>query len=78
MRTLEDEIFKLFLQQGSWAMLAGWLLWTSNKRNEKREDKYQAVIEKNQEVIETQANAFTSISKDVSEIKQKLFEGDDK
>lgn len=75
---MEEEIFKTFLQQGSWAVLAGWLLWTSNKRNEQREDKYQAVIEKNQEVIETQANAFTSISKDVSEIKQKLFEGEDK
>ncbi|PEA23076.1 bacteriocin biosynthesis protein [Bacillus cereus] len=73
---MEEQIFNMFLQQGSWAILAGWLLWTNNKRNEQREDKYQRVIEKNQEVIEEQAKAFGSISKDVTEIKQKLFEGD--
>lgn len=75
---MEEQIFNLFLQQGSWAILSGWLLWTNNKRNEQREDKYQRVIEKNQEVIEQQAKAFGSISKDVTEIKQKIFEGDDK
>lgn len=48
------------------------------KKNEQREMQYQAVIQKNQEVIEEQAKAFGSISKDVTEIKQKLFEGDDK
>ncbi|MGE7940087.1 BhlA/UviB family holin-like peptide [Bacillus paramycoides] len=75
---MEQEIFNLFLQQGSRAILAGWLLWTNNKRNGQREDKYQTIIEKNQEVIEEQARAFGSISKDVTEIKQKNFEGDEK
>lgn len=46
------------------------------KKNEQREEKYQQVIDRNQQVIEEQAKAFGSISKDVTEIKQKLFEGD--
>ncbi len=46
------------------------------KKNEQREEQYQAVIQKNQEVIEEQGKALGSISKDVTEIKQKLFEGD--
>ncbi len=41
----------------------------NKKRNEQQEDKYQAVIEKKQEVIEEQAKVFRSISKDVTEIK---------
>jgi len=53
-----------------------WMLFTTQKKNEERENNYQTVIEKNQNVIEEQAKAFTSISKDVNEIKQKLFEGD--
>ncbi|WP_370512702.1 MULTISPECIES: BhlA/UviB family holin-like peptide [Bacillus cereus group] len=44
---MEEEVFKLFLQQGSWSVLAGWLLWANNKRNEKCKDKYQTVIVKN-------------------------------
>ncbi|PER82224.1 BhlA/UviB family holin-like peptide [Bacillus cereus] len=75
---MEQEIFKIFLQKGSWAMLARRLLWTNNKRNEQREDKYQVFIRKNQKVIEVLAKAFGSISKDITEIKQKNFEGDDK
>lgn len=47
MRTMEEEVFKLFLQQGSWSILVGWLLWANNKRNEKCKDKYQTVIVKN-------------------------------
>ena len=40
------------------------------KKNEQREEKYQQVIDRNQQVIEEQAKAFGSISKDVTEIKQ--------
>lgn len=54
------------------------MLFTTQKKNEQREAQYQAVIQKNQAVIEEQAKAFGSISKDVTEIKQKLFEGDNK
>ena len=42
------------------------------KKNEQREEQYQKVIE-NQAVIEEQAKAFGSLSKDVSDIKQKLW-----
>lgn len=37
MRTMEEEVFKLFLQQGSWSILVGWLLWqiTKEMRNVK-------------------------------------------
>ncbi|WP_255265678.1 BhlA/UviB family holin-like peptide [Bacillus cereus] len=75
---MEDAIFNSMMQQGAFALLFVWMLFTTQKKNEQREEKYQKVIEKNQEVIEEQAKAFGSISKDVSEIKQKLFEGDDK
>jgi hypothetical protein len=34
---------------------------------------YQKVIEKNQEVITKQAEAFGDLSKDVSDIKQKIL-----
>ncbi|KFN02095.1 bacteriocin biosynthesis protein [Bacillus clarus] len=48
------------------------LLESTRQENKEREDKYQQVIEKNQEVIEEQAKSFGSLSKDVSEIKQIL------
>lgn len=49
------------------------------KKNEQREEQYQKVIEKNQAVIEEQAKAFGSLSKDVSDIKQKIMgNGDEK
>ncbi|MGQ7182255.1 hypothetical protein ACUOA5_48805, partial [Escherichia coli] len=41
--------------------------------NEQREEQYQKVIEKNQDVITKQAEAFGDLSKDVSEIKQKIL-----
>jgi hypothetical protein len=40
------------------------------KTNKEREANYQAVIEKNQGVIETQAQAFSILAQDVNEIKQ--------
>ncbi|KYG29034.1 BhlA/UviB family holin-like peptide [Bacillus gaemokensis] len=80
---MPEEIFKLAISQGLLAVLFVWLLFDSRKENkereekqrvenEKREGKLQAVIEKNQEVIEEQAKAFGSLSKDVTEIKQIL------
>ncbi|MFV5912499.1 BhlA/UviB family holin-like peptide [Bacillus cereus] len=76
MRTLEEQIFNSMIQQGAFAALFVWMLFTTQKKNEQREEKYQQVIDRNQQVIEEQAKAFGSISKDVTEIKQKLFEGD--
>ncbi len=74
--TVEDAIFNSVIQQGAFAALFVWMLFTTQKKNEQREEKYQQVIDRNQQVIEEQAKAFGSISKDVTEIKQKLFEGD--
>ncbi len=55
------------------------MLFTTQKKNEQREEQYQKVIEKNQAVIEEQAKAFGSLAKDVSDIKQKIMgNGDDK
>lgn len=79
MRTVEEQIFNSMIQQGAFAALFVWMLFTTQKKNEQREEKYQKVIEKNQSVIEEQAKAFGSLSKDVSDIKQKIMgNGDDK
>ncbi|WP_430180415.1 hypothetical protein [Peribacillus simplex] len=48
-----------------------WMLYSTMKTNKEREANYQAVIEENQDVIETQA--FTTLSHDVKEIKEKLL-----
>ncbi|MGQ0422992.1 hypothetical protein ACT4US_35685 [Bacillus sp. HC-Mk] len=49
----------------------------SQKKNEQREEQYQKVIEKNQQVIEEQAKAFSSLSKDLSDVKRKILGNDD-
>ena len=73
MRTMEEQIFSSMIQQGAFAALFVWMLFTTQKKNEQREAQYQKVIEKNQQVIEEQAKAFGSLSKDVSDIKQKIL-----
>ncbi|MDC2867554.1 BhlA/UviB family holin-like peptide [Bacillus sp. BP-3] len=73
---MQEEIFKLALSQGLLAVLFVWLFFDSRKESKERENKYQSVIEKNQSVIEEQAKAFGSLSKDVTEIKQILGKGD--
>lgn len=45
------------------------------KENEKREEKYQTTIAENQKVIMTQAEAFSSLSRDVHDIKQIIVKG---
>ncbi|WP_240527449.1 BhlA/UviB family holin-like peptide [Bacillus pseudomycoides] len=69
---MEEQIFNSMIQQGAFAALFVWMLFTTQKKNEQREAQYQKVIEKNQQVIEEQAKAFGSLSKDVSDIKQKI------
>lgn len=73
---MEDAIFNSVVQQGAFAMLFVWLLMTTQKKNEAREEKYQNTIEKNQEVIGEQAKAFGSLSEDVSYIKEKISRKD--
>ncbi|KAA0820977.1 BhlA/UviB family holin-like peptide [Bacillus sp. AY2-1] len=76
---MEEQIFNSMIQQGAFAALFVWMLFTMQKKNEQREEQYQKVIEKNQQVIEEQAKAFSSLSKDLSDVKQKILgNGDEK
>ncbi|ACK98337.1 BhlA/UviB family holin-like peptide [Bacillus sp. 22475] len=76
---MEEQIFNSMIQQGAFAALFVWMLFTTQKKNEQREEQYQKVIEKNQQVIEEQAKAFSSLSKDLSDVKQKILgNGDEK
>lgn len=71
---MEEQVFNMFIKEGGFALLFVWMLFSTMKNNKERENQYQAVISKNQEVIEEQAKAFFSISKDVTEIKQILVD----
>lgn len=64
-----DQILQVVIPYGVFAMLFVWLLHTTNKRNELREDMYQDTIQKNQKIITEQAKAFTHMSSDIKEIK---------
>ncbi|MED2777823.1 BhlA/UviB family holin-like peptide, partial [Bacillus thuringiensis] len=46
---MEEQIFNSMIQQGAFAVLFVWMLFTTQKKNEQREEQYQKVIEKNQE-----------------------------
>lgn len=71
---MEQQVMDLVFKQGIFAVLFVWYFYTSQKKNDERETKYQEVIKENQEVIAEQAKAFTSLSIDVHEIKQILTE----
>ena len=60
------------LPYGIFALLFTWLLHTTNRRNEQREDMYQKTIRKNQEIICEQAKSFSCLSKDVTDIKHTM------
>ncbi|ARC32929.1 MULTISPECIES: BhlA/UviB family holin-like peptide [Bacillus] len=70
---MEEQILNSMIQQGAFAALFVWMLITTQKKNEQREEQYQKVIEKNQQVIEEQAKAFSSLAKDLSDVKQKIL-----
>jgi len=70
-----ENLLELAVPYGIFAILFIWLLHTTNKRNELREDKYQEIIEKNQAIITEQAKSFSSLSVDVKEIKNTLKKG---
>ena len=64
-----DQILGNVIQYGVFASLFAWLLYTTNKRNVAREKEYQSVVRECQEIIKEQALAFSSMSKDIKEIK---------
>lgn len=72
---MENELFKLIVSQGSWAVLFVWLLIDTRKESKVREEKLQGIINKNQEVISELADKFDvveNIQTDVTDIKNKL------
>ncbi|WP_132005223.1 BhlA/UviB family holin-like peptide [Mesobacillus foraminis] len=71
---MEDQILSMFIKEGGFAILFVWLLFSTMRNNKEREAQYQETITKNQQVIEEQAKAFSSLSKDVTEIKQILVD----
>lgn len=46
MRIIEEQILNSMIQQGAFAALFVWMLITTQKKNEQREEQYQKVIEK--------------------------------
>lgn len=72
---MDEQIFNMFLKEGGYALLFVWMLFSTMKNNKEREREYQDVIKQNQEVISEQAKAFSSLAKDVSEIKQIIVGG---
>ena len=72
---MDAELWKMVVSQGIFACLFTYLLFYVLRTNSKREDKYQATIEKNQTVIQDLANKFNVIEKvqrDVEDIKYKI------
>ena len=72
MRIIEEQILNSMIQQGAFAALFVWMLFTTQKEW-RREEQYQKLL-KNQQVIEEQAKAFSSLSRDLSDVKQKSWE----
>ena len=72
---MENELFKVIINNGAWAVLFVWLLIDTRKESKVREEKLQGIINKNQEVIAELAEKFDvveDIQSDVTEIKIKL------
>jgi len=67
-----ESLLEMALPYGIFAILFIWLLYTTNKRNECREDMYQRTITKNQEIISKQAKSFSILSSDITEVKNLL------
>lgn len=72
---MENELFKVIINNGAWAVLFVWLLIDTRKESRVREEKLQGIINKNQEVISELADKFDvveDIQSDVTDIKNKL------
>ena len=72
-----EQLLELVMPYGFFATLFVWFLYTTNKRNECREDMYQLTIKQNQEIIFKQAQSFSGLSGDITEIKDMLRRGQD-
>ena len=69
---MESQVLTSLITYGPFAALFCWLLFDTQKKNEKREEKYQETINKNQEIIielTYKFNIMDDVKKDVEEIK---------
>ena len=73
---MEEQIFNSMIQQGAFATLFVWMLFTTQKRMNSAKNNIKKLL-KNQQVIEEQAKAFSSLSKDLSDVKRKILGNDD-
>ena len=55
---MENEILKVIVNNGAWAVIFIWLLFDTKKESKAREEKLQQIINKNQEVISELAENF--------------------
>lgn len=73
---MENEIFKMAVNQGMWAVLFVALLFyvlkeqeKRDKKSEEREKNYQGIISK----LTDKLSILDNVSEDVKEIKDKIF-----
>lgn len=66
---MENEILKIAVNQGLWAVLFVVLLFFVLNENSKREEKYQDIISK----LTDKFNILEDVKKDVEEVKDKIF-----
>ncbi|AKL95030.1 putative protein DUF2762 [Clostridium aceticum] len=66
---MENEVIKMLIGQGVFAILFGYLLFYVLKENSKREIKYQEIIQD----LSGRFNIIEDVQKDVKEIKNKVF-----
>ncbi|WP_291653783.1 BhlA/UviB family holin-like peptide [Clostridium sp.] len=72
---MENELFKVIINNGAWAVLFVWLLIDTRKEGKIREENLKNIIDKNQEIISNLAEKFDvvdNIQHDVTDIKMKL------
>ncbi|MDU3524247.1 BhlA/UviB family holin-like peptide [Clostridium sp.] len=72
---MENELFKVIINNGAWAILFVWLLIDTRKEGKIREENLKNIIDKNQEIISNLAEKFDvvdNIQHDVTDIKMKL------
>lgn len=73
---MENEVFKMAMQQGIWAALFVVLLFYILKKQEERDEKAEERETKYQEIIGKLTDKFSileDVKKDIEEVKIKIF-----
>ncbi|KNF08569.1 hypothetical protein CLPU_6c00550 [Gottschalkia purinilytica] len=66
---MEQEIIKIALSQGIWAVLFVFMLFYVLRENSNRENNYQEIIKE----LSEKFNIVEDVKEDVREIKKKIF-----